>query len=271
VIFTNESNIVRWKNKRQQAVDSKVGRLDNFIECVKAPIQEVGVPKIPMIYGRVGVIALDNARQRCTVFLEGELFLSLCIDEGKIYDGDGFNYIKESFENGTLHLIGLLSDGGVQLSYKRTTRFTFICSIQLLLKGVSERGAKKIRVHNLTDGRDVLDGSRVGFVETLENDLLELRGKGIDAQIASGGGRMYVTMDRYENDWDVVKRDWDAQSMQILTTLTVPSLDTFFCSLQYRKSLENFWFLINCDCSCLIHCPEQYGLFLHLPTGQSLA
>uniref|UniRef100_A0ACD5ZNI0 Uncharacterized protein n=2 Tax=Avena sativa TaxID=4498 RepID=A0ACD5ZNI0_AVESA len=39
VIFTNESNIQRWKNKRQQAVDSKVGRLDNFIECVKVPIQ----------------------------------------------------------------------------------------------------------------------------------------------------------------------------------------------------------------------------------------
>ncbi|XP_025819033.1 polynucleotide 3'-phosphatase ZDP isoform X2 [Panicum hallii] len=39
VIFTNESNIDRWKNKRQEAVDSKVGRLDNFIECVKVPIQ----------------------------------------------------------------------------------------------------------------------------------------------------------------------------------------------------------------------------------------
>jgi hypothetical protein len=32
---------------------------------------------------------------------------------GKIYEGAGFKYIKESFENGTLHLIGLLSDGGV--------------------------------------------------------------------------------------------------------------------------------------------------------------
>jgi len=74
----------------------------------------------------------------------------------------------------------------------------FFCSVQLLLKGASERGAKKIRVHILTDGRDVLDGSSVGFVETLENDLSQLREKGIDAQIASGGGRMYVTMDRYE-------------------------------------------------------------------------
>ncbi|RRT43263.1 hypothetical protein B296_00051938 [Ensete ventricosum] len=69
---------------------------------------------------------------------------------------------------------------------------------QLLLKGSSENGAKRIRVHILTDGRDVLDGSSVGFVETLESDLAKLREKGIDAQIASGGGRMYVTMDRYE-------------------------------------------------------------------------
>ncbi|KAJ0101447.1 hypothetical protein Patl1_04855 [Pistacia atlantica] len=39
VIFTNESNIERWKNKRQTAVDSKIGRLNNFIKRVKVPIQ----------------------------------------------------------------------------------------------------------------------------------------------------------------------------------------------------------------------------------------
>ncbi|KAL5803112.1 hypothetical protein ACOSQ4_031417 [Xanthoceras sorbifolium] len=39
VIFTNESNIDRWKNQRQKAVDSKIGRLGNFIKCVKVPIQ----------------------------------------------------------------------------------------------------------------------------------------------------------------------------------------------------------------------------------------
>lgn len=39
VIFTNESNIDRWKNKRQVAVDSKIGRLNNFIKLVKVPIQ----------------------------------------------------------------------------------------------------------------------------------------------------------------------------------------------------------------------------------------
>lgn len=172
------------------------------------------------------------------------------LETGKIYDGEGFKYIKESFENGTLHLIGLLSDGGVHsridqlqvsLFYESQCHFANIWSndivfllfflyvffifytskpmssfallfwhikktncrcdtirMQLLLKGASEKGAKRIRVHILTDGRDVLDGSSVGFVETLENDLSKLREKGVDAQIASGGGRMYVTMDRYE-------------------------------------------------------------------------
>ncbi|KAL5073118.1 hypothetical protein RYX36_012102 [Vicia faba] len=139
------------------------------------------------------------------------MFLKLCscaklvdlaLESGKIFEGEGFNYIKESFVTGTLHLIGLLSDGGVH---------SRLDQVQLLLKGASERGLKRVRLHILTDGLDVLDGSSVAFVETLENDLAKLREKGVDAQIASGGGRMYVTMDCYENDWSVVKRGWDAQ------------------------------------------------------------
>jgi len=166
---------------------------------VKAHGTAVGLPSDDdMGNSEVGHNALGAGR----IFAQGAKLVDSALASGKIYSGDGFNYIKESFESGTLHLIGLLSDGGVH---------SRLDQLQLLLKGASERGAKKIRVHILTDGRDVLDGSSVGFVETLENDLSELRGKGIDAQIASGGGRMYVTMDRYENDWDVVKRGWDAQ------------------------------------------------------------
>lgn len=48
VIFTNESNIERWKNKRQVAVDSKIGRLENFIKHVKVPIQ-VNFPRIYLV------------------------------------------------------------------------------------------------------------------------------------------------------------------------------------------------------------------------------
>lgn len=55
-------------------------------------------------------------------------------------------------------------------------------------------------MHALTDGRDVEDGSSVHFISQLKADLEELEKKhsGLDAKIASGGGRMRVTMDRYE-------------------------------------------------------------------------
>ena len=85
-----------------------------------------------------------------------------------------------------------------------------------MLKGVSERGVKRIRVHILTDGRDVLDGSTVGFVETLENDLAKLHEKGIDAKIASGGGRMYVTMDRYEVLYNIALQFVQVRHLSIL-------------------------------------------------------
>ncbi|XP_066380723.1 2,3-bisphosphoglycerate-independent phosphoglycerate mutase-like [Miscanthus floridulus] len=142
-----------------------------------------------------------NALGAGQIYAQGAKLVDLALDSGKIYEGEGFKYIQQSFQDGTLHLIGLLSDGGVHSMFDQ---------LQLLLKGASERGAKRIRVHVLTDGRDVLDGSSVRFVEMLEEDLARLWDKGVDARIASGGGRMYVTMDRYENDWQVVKRGWDA-------------------------------------------------------------
>lgn len=70
--------------------------------------------------------------------------------------------------------------------------------MQLLLKGCYKQGFKKIRVHVLTDGRDVAEGSSLKFVGMLETELEELHKQGCDALIASGGGRMAVTMDRYE-------------------------------------------------------------------------
>ncbi|KAL4271649.1 hypothetical protein GQ457_13G018000 [Hibiscus cannabinus] len=166
---------------------------------IRAHGKSVGLPtEDDMGNSEVGHNALGAGR----IFAQGAKLVDLALASGKIYEGEGFKYISECFEKGTLHLIGLLSDGGVH---------SRLDQVQLLLKGASERGAKRIRVHILTDGRDVLDGSSVGFVETLENDLAKLRENGVDARIASGGGRMYVTMDRYENDWDVVKRGWDAQ------------------------------------------------------------
>lgn len=57
---------------------------------------------------------------------------------------------------------------------------------------------KRIRVHTLTDGRDCEDGTSIPLMETLCKDLEALCKQGVDAKVASGGGRMCTTMDRYE-------------------------------------------------------------------------
>jgi 2,3-bisphosphoglycerate-independent phosphoglycerate mutase len=68
-----------------------------------------------------------------------------------------------------------------------------------LVEGGVERGIKKVRVHALADGRDVQDGSSVKFFKEIKDKLQRISDtKGVDACIASGGGRMKVTMDRYE-------------------------------------------------------------------------
>ncbi|KAJ9547453.1 hypothetical protein OSB04_019996 [Centaurea solstitialis] len=181
------------------AMDSLKKSAPDKWRLLKAHGTAVGLPSDDdMGNSEVGHNALGAGR----IYAQGAKLVDQALASGKIFNDEGFNYIKQSFANNTLHLIGLMSDGGVH---------SRLDQLQLLLKGAGERGAKKIRVHVLTDGRDVLDGTSVAHAETLEKDLSELRGKGIDAQIASGGGRMYVTMDRYENDWQVVKRGWDAQ------------------------------------------------------------
>jgi 2,3-bisphosphoglycerate-independent phosphoglycerate mutase len=56
---------------------------------------------------------LSDLNECCIHSVCSAKLVDQALASGKIYEGDGFNYIKESFENATLHLIGLLSDGGV--------------------------------------------------------------------------------------------------------------------------------------------------------------
>ena len=69
--------------------------------------------------------------------------------------GAGWEYIAPTFASNTLHFIGLLSDGGV---HSRTDQ------LFSMIRGAAERGAKRIRLHILTDGRDVPDGSSIRWV-----------------------------------------------------------------------------------------------------------
>lgn len=70
----------------------------------------------------------------------------------------------------------------------------------LLKMQAAERGVKRIRLHLLTDGRDCTDGSSTKLMKAVLDQCSALEKKGCDAKVASGGGRMKVTMDRYEVD-----------------------------------------------------------------------
>jgi 2,3-bisphosphoglycerate-independent phosphoglycerate mutase len=71
-----------------------------------------------------------------------------------------------------------------------------------------KQGVKKVRVHILLDGRDVGETSGMDYIVPFEAFLKELNAKGVDYRIASGGGRMNITMDRYNANWDMVRRGW---------------------------------------------------------------
>lgn len=103
----------------------------------------------------------------------------------------------------TLHLLGLLSDGGVH---------AVLDHVWALLDAAVADGVRRIRVHVLTDGRDVGERSALGYLEQLDAKLAALRdgAAGVDVAVASGGGRMVVTMDRYGTDWGVVAAGWHA-------------------------------------------------------------
>ncbi len=100
----------------------------------------------------------------------------------------------------TLHFIGLLSDGNVHSN---------IYHLIAMLHRAKKCGVTKCRVHILLDGRDVPSQSALKYIDILESEFKQLNSKSFDACIASGGGRMCITMDRYQADWGMVKLGWD--------------------------------------------------------------
>jgi 2,3-bisphosphoglycerate-independent phosphoglycerate mutase len=146
-----------------------------------------------------------NAIGAGRVFAQGALRAKEAIEEGSIYEDEVWGEIRKRCAqgHGALHLIGLLSDGNVH-SHER--------QLHALIREADQEGFPTVYVHVLLDGRDVPETSALTYVDRLEAVL-----KPIDAKpdrryrIASGGGRMTTTMDRYENDWGMVERGWNAQ------------------------------------------------------------
>ncbi|HNX60250.1 MAG TPA: 2,3-bisphosphoglycerate-independent phosphoglycerate mutase, partial [Spirochaetota bacterium] len=172
----------------------------DMFTTLKAHGTAVGLPSDDdMGNSEVGHNALGAGR----VFDQGAKLVQKAIDSGDIYTSDTWKEVIEKplTEGTTLHFIGLLSDGNVHSHIEHLFR---------LLERASTDGIKKARVHILLDGRDVPETSAFQYVDALEEKLAAINAKGCDYRVASGGGRMVTTMDRYEADWNIVKRGWEA-------------------------------------------------------------
>ena len=157
---------------------------------LKAHGTAVGLPSDgDMGNSEVGHNALGAGR----IIAQGAKLVAAAFKDGSAF-GETWEWLTQS---GTLHLLGLLSDGGVHSHIKHLLR---------ILKQADRQGVERVRIHILSDGRDVSARSVLGYIQTLEEALGEINR---DYRIASGGGRMNLTMDRYEADWSMVQRGWN--------------------------------------------------------------
>ena len=142
-----------------------------------------------------------NALGAGQVFAQGAKLVSNSIESGKMFESDTWKTLIANVKDNasTLHFLGLFSDGNVH---------SHIDHLTAMIKRAKVEGVSKVRVHILLDGRDVGETSALDYVLPFEEFLAGLNGDGFDAKIASGGGRMKITMDRYEADWSMVERGW---------------------------------------------------------------
>ena len=146
-----------------------------------------------------------NAIGAGQVYSQGASLVADAIATGAIWAGEAWKEIVagaragSNGKAGVIHFIGLFSDGNVH---------SHIDHLKALVLRAKEEGVQSVRIHALLDGRDVPETSALEYLEPFEAFLSETNKGGFDAQIASGGGRMCITMDRYDAHWSMVEKGW---------------------------------------------------------------
>ncbi len=189
----NISNAI--KNSRTPTLDMLMSKYPCL--KLKAHGTAVGLPSDDdMGNSEVG----HNAIGAGQVFAQGAKLVSNSIESGLMFNSNSWKEIASVKDTGkTLHFIGLFSDGNVH---------SHIDHLKAMLAQAKIEGINNVRVHILIDGRDVGETSALEYINPFEEYLSSLNGDGFCAKIASGGGRMNITMDRYEADWSMVERGW---------------------------------------------------------------
>ena len=136
------------------------------------------------------------------VYSQGAKLVNESIESGKMYESTSWKEVVNNAKthNSTVHFIGLLSDGNVHSN---------ISHLINMVNQTKKEGVSKVRVHILLDGRDVPATSALVYVSQLEEALAKLNDESFDGRIASGGGRMKITMDRYQANWKMVENGWN--------------------------------------------------------------
>ena len=137
-----------------------------------------------------------NAMGAGRIFAQGAKLVNNAFSSRELWKSPVWKRVMES---STVHFLGLLSDGNVHSHIRHL--------LEMITQADSE-GIEQIRIHILTDGRDVAPRSALTYIETLEAHLDSFNERGRDYAIATGGGRMWITLDRYEADWPMVERGW---------------------------------------------------------------
>jgi 2,3-bisphosphoglycerate-independent phosphoglycerate mutase len=142
-----------------------------------------------------------NALGAGQVFAQGAKLVSQSIESGKMFASETWQTIVSNVKSNdsTLHFLGLFSDGNVH---------SHIDHLKAMILQAKAEGVSCVRIHILIDGRDVGETSALEYIDPFEAFIAELRDASFDIKIASGGGRMKITMDRYEADWSMVERGW---------------------------------------------------------------
>jgi 2,3-bisphosphoglycerate-independent phosphoglycerate mutase len=154
--------------------------------------EAVGLPEGQMGNSEVGHLNLGAGR---IVYQELQR-INVAIRDGELAKNEPFlasiNYAKT--QNKPLHLLGLVSDGGVH---------SHINHLKAILDVCQQQGLQQVYIHAFTDGRDCDPKSGLGFIEDLQQYIDKTVGR-----IASVSGRYYA-MDR-DNRWERVKLAYDA-------------------------------------------------------------
>ena len=190
--------------KANTPVLDKLFKSNLYIQ-LKAHGPAVGLPsEDDMGNSEVGHNAIGAGR----VFAQGAKLVNRSLESGEIFKSEIWNnVIVRGKQNGTVHFIGLLSDGNVH---------SHIDQLFALINQCKQESIPKVRLHVLLDGRDVPGKSALKYLAMTEELLAKINSDlRFDYKIASGGGRMKVTMDRYNADWRIVKKGWDAHVLGI--------------------------------------------------------